>query len=256
MNSGSFDVYYNPTNTRFFEGKTNNSNEYIFLFNLNSSVDDVEVRVYNTGSSVMTIDSIELIQLNNTDITFSYSTSSWTSGNVNVTINSAKSGYTLEYSLNSTTWNTYTGPVTMTSNGPIYARLKDSNGIVTGMATGNVSNIDKTAPICTLSQANNNVEYEKRINVNCYDNESGVVLKKFAPGSRNAAYFASNGTTFTGNYFTAKTSQSGSMNHAPNMTYTVYSKNAAGLEKVTTIDIKNLYIWNTLTYKNNCLAIR
>ena len=199
---------------------------------------------------------VQTVPGGNANITFGYNPSGWTSGNVAVTITPAKTGFTLEYSLNSTTWNTYNGPVTMTSNGAIYARLKDSTGQIGGTATGNVTNIDKTAPICTLSQANNNVEYEKRINVNCYDNESGVVLKKFAPGSRNAAYFANNGTTFTGNYFTAKTSQSGGVYDTPAKIYTVYSKNAVGLETVTTINITNLYFWNTLTYNNGCLAVR
>ena len=67
---------------------------------------------------------------------------------VTFTNNSGQSGLTLKYQIGSTTgtWTTYTVPVTMTTNGKVYARLFDSKNQYTNTATGTVENIDKVVP--------------------------------------------------------------------------------------------------------------
>lgn len=85
--------------------------------------------------------------LTESNTTFTYNPSTPTNGNVAVTITTtAGSGYTLQYSTDGTTWKDYTTAISMTQNGAIYARVKDSTGQVGGTATGNVTNIDKLAP--------------------------------------------------------------------------------------------------------------
>ena len=97
----------------------------------------------------------------NTKIGISYSTTAATKGNVNVTFtdNSGVSGLTLKYQIGSTTgtWTKYTGPVSMTANGKIYARLFDSKNQYTNTATGTVQNIDKLAPT-TATIASSKIE--------------------------------------------------------------------------------------------------
>lgn len=74
----------------------------------------------------------------------------WTNGSVAITITYSTDSDVKEYSLDSTTWNTYTVPVVVnTNNTTIYARGKDSSGNQSGVATFTVSNIDKVAPTVT-----------------------------------------------------------------------------------------------------------
>ena len=89
-------------------------------------------------------------------ISFSPDKTNWTNGVVNVTIASTytaqdKGGYKLQYTTTapgSTGWTDYTGPVKMTTNGTIYARLKDSTNQVGTQATATqvISIIDTQAP--------------------------------------------------------------------------------------------------------------
>ncbi len=87
-------------------------------------------------------------------VTFAYNPSDWTRGNVITTVNTTTSGYTLETSLNNSSWSA-TNQQTRSDNGPVYARLKDSTGQVGGVATGNVTNIDKTVPSIARAEIKN-----------------------------------------------------------------------------------------------------
>ena len=94
-------------------------------------------------------------------INFSYYPTGWTNKNVTVTIGDSSNNYTLQYSLNGKSWNNYdeNAKVTMQQNGPVYARLTD--GINYGATvTGNVNNIDKTAPKVTFG-TNGSTTYRK-----------------------------------------------------------------------------------------------
>ena len=75
---------------------------------------------------------------------FSYNPKTWTSGSVRATASTTVSGYYLQTSTDAQTWKTQ-NYVDRTTNGAVYARLTD--GVNVGnYVTGNVGNIDKTAP--------------------------------------------------------------------------------------------------------------
>lgn len=106
--------------------------------------------VDNAGNEIITqpvsetTDTVTELSKSNTVISYD---AKWTRGNVEVTITTIITNYTLQYSLNATDWTNYTEPVPMTENGPIYARVVDSTGqAATGYATGNISNIDRVPP--------------------------------------------------------------------------------------------------------------
>ena len=85
-----------------------------------------------------------------TAITSDYNPKTPTTENVQVTFtnNSGDSSLTLKYQKGSTTgtWTEYTGPVTMETNGTIYAKLFDNNNQSTNTATVTIQNIDRVAP--------------------------------------------------------------------------------------------------------------
>ncbi|MFQ8661096.1 MAG: hypothetical protein ACLR9X_03220 [Clostridia bacterium] len=112
----------------------------------------------------------------NSNIYFSYSPSGWTNGNVTVTITATTSNYRLQYSKDGYSWYDYNSyqKVTMTENGPVYARLTDGVNYGT-IATGNVSNIDKIAPNVNYStNPSTGVASEVTIYINATDNLSGI----------------------------------------------------------------------------------
>ncbi len=74
----------------------------------------------------------------------------WTNGNVTVTISYPLEVVTKQYSLDGTTWSTYTVPVTVTTNNTtVYARGYDIGNNQTTQVTYTVSNIDKVEPTVT-----------------------------------------------------------------------------------------------------------
>ena len=102
----------------------------------------------NIGNKAFTTRAMPTLVAGN--ITFTYTPSSWTNGNVVVTMATSITGYTLQYSTNGTTWTNYSSGITYTENGIIYGRLTDGTN-VTNVSTGNITNIDKTAPSATIS---------------------------------------------------------------------------------------------------------
>ena len=71
-----------------------------------------------------------------------------TKGDVTVTIETqGVSGYTLQYSTDgAVSWQNYSSPITMKTNGTVYAKLVDSSGQEGGSASANIANIDKLDP--------------------------------------------------------------------------------------------------------------
>ena len=112
----------------------------------------------------------------NNNIYFNYSPSGWTNRNVTVTITASTTNYRLQYSKDGYTWYDYDSyqKVTMTENGPVYARLTDGVNYGT-IATGNVSNIDKIAPNVNYStNPSTGVASEVTIYINATDSLSGI----------------------------------------------------------------------------------
>lgn len=116
----------------------------------------------------------------------------------------------------------------VSTNGTYTVYAKDVAGNETNQ-TIVVSNIDKTAPSMSLTP-NTSSPTNQDVTVTATIPDGDVVLKKWISGSQAASYFASAGTTFSGNSF--KVSANG--------TYTVYLKDSAGNETVQTIVVSNI----------------
>lgn len=108
--------------------------------------------VTNLNDSVNSADTISdtAFNITNNPVIVANQTN-WTNGNVTITINYFENPVLKEYSLDGTTWQTYTSQLVISNNGTtISARSKDSLGNQTGTTTLTVSNIDKIAPTVTL----------------------------------------------------------------------------------------------------------
>lgn len=116
------------------------------------------------------IDALEKLQ--HAAIDFSYTPSNLTNGDVKVgIINNLKTeGYTLEYSLNNgIAWNKYENELAISeSNTLILARLIKI-GLTSEVATGNVINIDKVAPISFNASSSNIADNAFTINASTID---------------------------------------------------------------------------------------
>ena len=162
------------------------------------------------------------------NVTFAYNPSDWTNGNVSVTMTKAVevNSYTLQYSLDNNTWVNYSSAVQKSENGRIYARLVDSAGNVGGVATGNVTNIDKTAPtiISELKEGvvTSYVSGDVAVNIKVEDGQSGLkkVEIKYKKSTENTYK-----TVILGEYDGTNESKyiSGILNLQPETTYNMYA---------------------------------
>lgn len=104
---------------------------------------------------------------------FAYSPSGWTNTNVVATASTDVTGYTIQTSLDGKTW-TSTSSQTLTSNGKVYARLWDGED-AGGMLTGNVTAIDKVAPVINTNLNISNVTTKSlTLNITATDSNSGL----------------------------------------------------------------------------------
>lgn len=104
---------------------------------------------------------------------FAYSLSGWTNTNVIATASTDVTGYTIQTSLDGKTW-TSTSSQTLTSNGKVYARLWDGED-AGGMLTGNVTAIDKVAPVINTNLNISNVTTKSlTLNITTTDANSGL----------------------------------------------------------------------------------
>ncbi|MCI8636320.1 MAG: hypothetical protein HFJ36_00335 [Clostridia bacterium] len=95
-------------------------------------------------------DETEPPDLQSSNVTFNVSPETLTNQDVEVEIVTELKDFELEYSIDGTTWKTYYERIIMTENGAIYARLVNSTGISGGVATKNITNIDKLPPTVTF----------------------------------------------------------------------------------------------------------
>lgn len=79
------------------------------------------------------------------NITFTYSSTTWTNKDITVTANTTITGYKLQTSTDAKTWKDETSQ-TLNANGNVYARLADSTNQATGYAVATVNKIDKVKP--------------------------------------------------------------------------------------------------------------
>ena len=201
---------------------------YTRVYTINTEEDVTIVdKVGNEGTVHISITNIDTTNLNGMA---SYEPSTWTTGNVTVTITTNKAigtpyGWTIVDGSNGTQFTkVYTGNTTE----DVAIADTASNGTVNVAVT----NIDKTAPTITLSQ-NTVVTSPKTVTAVISDDISGVSVRKWAYGSQTASYFASSGTTFTGTTFICEN----------NIVCTVYAKDNAGNAAVKTITVSGITDW-------------
>ena len=77
-----------------------------------------------------------------------------TTGNVAVTAVFSENVARKQYSLDNSAWTVYTQPVVMPGNGTVYFRGIDAAGNISDAVSYEVTNIDRTAPVITLSGNN------------------------------------------------------------------------------------------------------
>ena len=112
----------------------------------------------------------KVTDLTSANVTFTYSPSRWTNGDVTATVkaNIDITGFTLQTSKDGKKWDNTTTQICST-NGYIYARLWDGINYG-GTATGNCTNIDKTKPVVTGATATTN-----KIAITATDEASGII---------------------------------------------------------------------------------
>jgi len=159
-----------------------------------------------------------------------FSTTGWTNGTVTITgsARDEQSGIvayqaTLNATPDANNWKTITKttanlPLIMqvSENGTYYWFIKDATGNV-AMKKIEVNNIDTQAPNLTVTIGEVTTQ-GVQIQVEASDAQSGIVERKYALGNQNATYFATAGSTFSGN----------SVMVSVDGTYTFYVKDNAG----------------------------
>lgn len=123
----------------------------------------------------------------------------------------------------------YTVPVVVSSNTTLYARYKNSLGVVSEEGQVIITNIDKVAPVIELTPDTTESASSVTISVLATD-ASGIESLKYLSDSKVVADFASAGTVITDNSFDVTV----------NGDYTVYAKDKAGNESVSVITISNI----------------
>ena len=104
---------------------------------------------------------------------FTYSPSGWTNTNVVATASTDVKGFTIQTSKDGKTW-VNTASQTMNSNGAVYSRLWDGED-AGGMLTGNVTAIDKIAPVINTNLSVSKITTKAiTLNLTTTDVDSGL----------------------------------------------------------------------------------
>ena len=213
---------------------TNTSHTFTGL-TLNTSY-EVRTQVKDTAGNGYTISSTKTITTTNiTKPTFTLSNSKWTNQNITLTINYPNvTGITKQYSYNNSTWQTYTGPLTIDSNKTVYARSIDSTNQGTDntrVASVTIGNIDKNKPVITNLTAT-----PKTMTITATDSLSGIVGYAYSKTSSKPSEYTS--ITSTKNFNTTIEDVN------INTTYYIWLKDAAGNEISGNVITKDMKIIN------------
>ena len=165
-------------------------------------------------------------------------TSGWAT-NKDVQITGSQTGTELQYQVGSTSDDNWTtiennGTVNVTENTTVYCRLWDGT-TAGGTGSGSVSQIDTTAPECTLTVTEYSISPKVTLEASCTDPETGIAKYEFSQDSGNS--YTDNGTSNTISYSSIELSK-----------MMAKVTNNVGLAGVYTIDdsLKN-EIYNTLS---------
>jgi len=124
-----------------------------------------------------------------------------TNGNVTVTATFCEDSETKEYSLDNSTWNTYTQPVVLNDNGTVFFRGIDAVGNISEVASYAVTNIDKTAPAAPTAGADTATPTNGNVTVTASFSEDSVQRLYSLDGQGWASYgsgvvMTTNGTVY------------------------------------------------------------
>ena len=126
----------------------------------------------------------KVADLTTANVKFTYSPSRWTNGDVTATASTTVSGFTLQTSKDGSNWSS-TASQTYSSNGNIYARLWDGTNYG-ATATGNFTNIDKTAPtVSTALKSTSTSINSVALSVGITDTNSGLGKVEWYYGTTN-----------------------------------------------------------------------
>ena len=140
---------------------------------------DVKTRVQDMAENGYAESQVTTITTQNlTKPTITPSTTNITKEDITITISYPEiQGITKQYSFNGTDWNDYTGPFKITENKTIYARSIDQNnqgGDTTRIATLQITNIDKQAPVVTHTISPEEKAKVVTITIKATDTPAGV----------------------------------------------------------------------------------
>ena len=117
----------------------------------NITVDGAALYVSETSYSLkLTADSL-ILTVGSAGITVSADITELTNQNVTVTAFFAEAMVQRQYSLDGKNWRNYSSPVVMTENGTVYFRFIDGKGTASEAVGYTVANIDRIAPILTVT---------------------------------------------------------------------------------------------------------
>ena len=140
---------------------------------------DVKTRVQDMAENGYAESQVTTITTQNIEKpTITPSTTNITKEDITITISYPEiQGITKQYSFNGTDWNDYTGPFKITENKTIYARSIDQNnqgGDTTRIATLQITNIDKQAPVVTHTISPEQKAKVVTITIKATDTPAGV----------------------------------------------------------------------------------
>ncbi len=171
----------------------------IDINNITNIVDTISL----TGFDVM-----DIIPPENPDMSVDIST--WTNGNVTVTIVYSQDSTVKQYSFDATNWFDYILPIVVTDNNTtVYARGKDSSGNESGVASLTVANIDKILPTVTASNGGSTSSSITVTAIASDVNGSGINAASYMYSKDNGVTWttATNLTSYTFNTLTSGTYQ-------------------------------------------------
>ena len=108
-----------------------------------------------------------------------------TNRNVTVTATFSDDSDVKQYSMDGETWQSYATSVVMDANGTVYFRAADAAGNISAVASCEVANIDKTAPVITLAGDNGTPTYRTVLTASVDD---GSVLYYRVDGAEWVVY--------------------------------------------------------------------
>ena len=124
-----------------------------------------------------------------------------------------------QYSLNNSTWYTYTSGITMSANGTVYFRGQDAAGNYSDVVEYTVGNIDTDAPIAPIASADITTATNGKVTVSAEFSSDSVVKEYSLNGKDWSAY--ENGIDFTQNGKVYFRGQDAAGNYSEVVEYTV-----------------------------------